>query len=228
MFESKNINDYIAKAVVLRDEFEKIDDLKEKFGKFTLLFPTFEDKMICKAVFDLMFTHELKMQKFINQMINGINGVVPHKMTEMMEVYNQAVVLVDKKIKENNKKAASNGGERFTEEEKQGSHIDDDRHGRQDNFVAANMQDPNRQFRGGEILVEKGNTKVSIISQEELNNAKKENSSLEQIKKDEIREREEEEKRRAAYQKTLDARKNKKQYGNVASSLQRVYDSHNT
>ena len=175
-----------------------------------------------------MFTHELKMQKFINQMINGINGVVPHKMTEMMEVYNQAVVLVDKKIKENNKKAASNGGERFTEEEKQGSHIDDDRHGRQDNFVAANMQDPNRQFRGGEILVEKGNTKVSIISQEELNNAKKENSSLEQIKKDEIREREEEEKRRAAYQKTLDARKNKKQYGNVASSLQRVYDSHNT
>ena len=225
MFESKNIKDYIAKAVVFKDEITKAGELKDKFARFTILFPTIEDKMICKAVFDVMFTSELKARKFIAQMVDGINVMIPQKVTEMIDAYNQATVLIHEKMKEADKLASETGGERLTEEEKQGSSKFDERHGRTvDPFIVMNAQDPNREFLGGEIIEQKGDTIISTISKNELEKAQQMNVNLQEIKREkEKREIEEELKRRAIYEKILAERRNKKQFSNVASELQRVY-----
>lgn len=228
MFESKNIKDYIAKAIVLKDELAKGAGVKANFAKFTLLFPTLEDKMVCKAIFDIMFTSEVRSRKFISQMVDGINNVVPQKITDMVDIYNQASVLVHEKMKKDNKKASETGGERYTEEEKQGSSDDDDKHGRAaDPFIVMNASDPNREFVSAQIVMQKGDTTVSTISKEELNLAKIENENLQKLnKKKSEQDAKEEARKLELYNKSLEERRNKQQYAKVAKELQKVYNSH--
>lgn len=226
--DSINIKDYIAKAIVLKDGLAKDAELKDKFAKFTFLFPTLEDKMVCKAIFDVMFTSEIRARKFISQMVNGINSVVPQKITDMVDVYNQASVLVNEKMKLDNRKASETGGERFTEEEKKGSLSNDDKHGRQsDPFIVMNASDPNREFVSAQIVMQKGDTVVSTISKDELKLAKIENDNLQKLKQQKAeQDAKEEARRRTQYERSLAERRNKQQYAKVAKELQRIYDSH--
>lgn len=226
MFESRNIKDDIAKAIVLRDELKKYDDLKDKYSRFTYLFPTFEDKIICKAIFDIIFISEIRLGKFIDQMINGLNKVVPQNFSEMIETYTRAVAFVSAKIKEDNKKAADDGGERYTQEEKQGTTVGDDKHGRSDTFIVMSPLDSNRDFVAGQIIAKNGDAVISTLSKEELNQALIDNNNLIEAKKEQERKNAEEEaRRRAAYEESLAKRRNKTEFAKVSNELQRVYDN---
>lgn len=225
MFESQNIKDYIAKAVVLKDELSREIEYKDKFAKFTLLFPSIEDKMVCKAIFDMMFTSEISSRKFISQMVDGVNSLVPQKISEMVDIYNQAVVLINKKMDLDNKKATDSGGERFTTEAKQGSSKYDEKHGREsDPFIVMSSQDPNRSDNLSQMLINKGDKGVTLVTKSELDLAKIENDNLQRIKQQKERLQSEEEARKA-YERSLAERRNKKDYAQVAGELQRVYNN---
>ena len=227
MFESNNIKDYIAKAVVLKDELNKENELKDKFAKFTLLFPTIEDKMVCKAIFDIMFTSEVRMRKFVSQMVDGINSLVPQKMSEMLDVYNQAVVLVNKKMTLDNKKASETGGERLTTEEKQGSSKYDDKNGRaSDPFIVMNAVDPNREVSSNQVVMQKGKTVVTTLSKDELALAKMENENLQKAKQQAELDAKEKARLREQYEKSLAERRNKKNYAKIAGEIQRIYNKY--
>lgn len=228
MFDSKNIKDYIAKAVVFKEELPKLATLKDKFARFTYLFPSPDDKMVCKAIFDTMFVSDAKARKFVSQMVDGVNTMFPQKISEMIDVYNDASVHVFNMLKEENKKASDADGERNVAETKQGSDKDDNKHGRAaDPFIVMNASDPNREYKGGEIVSKKGKAVVSTISKAELEAVHVENNSIEEAtrKKQEELAREEA-KKRAAYEKTLAERRQKAGYAKVASEIQRVYNSH--
>lgn len=230
MSDIENIKDYIARAIVLRDEFENQVNIKEKFGKFTYLFPTIEDKMICKAIFDIMFTSDIKARKFISKMVDGMSSMKPQNISEMIDIYNQTSVLVYKQMQLESKKVTDIGGEINTEQEKQGSSLEDDRHGRMvDPFIVMNDSDPNRDFNGSKIIEKKGKAVVARISKEELDFAKQANDNADTLKKEKARKDAEEAKREAErlekYKKSLAERTNKKTYGAVSGQLQRIYDS---
>lgn len=226
MFESKNIKDYVAKAVVLKEELPKFNSLKDRFARFTYLFPTNEDKMICKAIFDVIFVSDIKVREFVSQMVDGANQLAPQKVSALIDSYNQACALVYNMQQKDNKMASENGGERLTEEEKQGSSKNDNKHGREsDPFIVMNASDPNREFvGGGDVIFKKGQTVVAKISTEELEREQSNQLIMNEDKRkqDELKAREEEEKRRA-YEKSLAERRQKKQYAKVASELERVY-----
>ena len=232
MVDLNNIEDYIARAVVLKNELEKEKELKEKFAKLTLLFPTLEDKMICKAIFDIKFTSETKSRKFISQMVDGVNSMVPQKITEMIDTYNQVAVLVAKSMQKENKIVSDAGGERFSGQEKQGDALNDEKHGRMtDQFAVVNAQDQIDESKSDqvEIISKKGKKVISTLAKKEVVTAQRENEILQQIENQKQRDLErqrEEERKRIAYEKSLAERRMKKEYSKVASELQRIYNKH--
>lgn len=223
MFESRNFKDDMAKAIVLREEFQKYNNLKDKFSRFSYLFPSFEDKVVCKVIFDLMFTSDGKQGKFIDQMLNAINKEVPQNFTEMIDVYSQASAWVMKEKELAEKIAADNGGERWSEEVKQGSSKYDDKYGRTDTFIVMGTQNPNNDFVAGQIVEQKGEAVVSTLSKEELEVAKAMNDKLQKDKED--AQKLEEARKREAYEESLRRRNNKKNFANIAGSLERVYSN---
>ena len=222
IIDAKNIRDFIARAVALRKEIDQTIDVKDKFAKFTYLFPTLEDKMICKAIFDVKFTGDIATRKFISQMIDGINGLVPQKMTEMIDLYNQVSALAYKQKIKDNKLVSDSGGERSSVEGKQGTLLNDDKHGRIDNFNSSNNDKALVESFGGEIISQKGDSSISVISKDELSEAKRQNEILEMTKNIKQELDADEKKKREAYEQSLAERRNKQEYAKIAGDLQRI------
>ena len=168
-----NIKQYIANAAILRDDLTKLADIKGKFERFTYLFPTIEDKMICKAIFDTLYLSDVKSRKFISRMIDGLNTLYPQNLTEMIDVYNQTAVIMSERIRKQEKFADDNG-ERGNQETKQGTSEKEDKMSKNNNsFNSQNnivsMQEQT-MFKKEDKKPQK---QVSVVSNEEISNLKR-------------------------------------------------------
>ena len=227
MFENLNLKDYIAKAVVLKKEINETKDKKNIFGTFLMLFPTAKDQMICRAVFDIMFSDDLAARKVLDKMINSMNVMAPQKMTDMSDVYSEALAMVvqekEKQEKQVNDNITDGGGERYTGESKQGSEKNDDKNGRaSDPFIVMNTIDPNRDYKSGEIIYQKGEKTISTLSSEELNAAKIANDNVQRARMQKQIINAEEERKRRAYEESLKRRNKAKTGKAIISAMQEV------
>lgn len=165
-----NINKYIANAAILRDCLANINNIQDKFAKFTFLFPTIEDKMICKAIFDTLYLSDVKARKFISRMIDGLNNLYPQNLTEMVDVYNQTAVIVSEKIKKQEKQADEDG-ERSSQEEKQGTSEQEDEMGQKMNaFSVHNNVVTVQESSNFKKSDKKKQKQISVVSSKEIEN----------------------------------------------------------
>lgn len=221
MAQLDNINEYIARAAVLKKDLETLETVKEKFASLTYLFPSLEDKMICKAIFDTMYTSEVKSRKFIKNMVDAINTMVPKNISEMIDVYNQTSVLINEKIKKKERLISDDGGEISTQQEKQGTFEYDDKQSKNNNsfnVMPANEFAENRTKEKKKIK-DKSSSIVSTVSSEDIKSEKQKTTQevVDKLKK------EEEARKRAAYEKSLAERRQKKQFASSALDLQKIH-----
>ncbi len=231
MFETRTLKDDVARAIVFKSEFKKCDNLKDRYARFTYLFPSLEDKVICKAIFDVMFFDETQISKFVDQMINDLNREIPQKLTEAIDAYSQAAVWVEKTLKKNEKLAEASGA-RVGEQQKQGSLEGEDLSNTSSNnpfIVAGNAKDPNRVMLSGQVVSKKGKKVVAVVSRDEIDLAKDENSLIAAAKKrnleaEALKKQEIERKQREAYEKSLKERIAKKELSSpqYAAVVERV------
>lgn len=221
-----NIKDYIAKAVVLKNDLPKLENLNDKYAKFTLLFPSVEDKIICKAIFDMLFISDNKVRAFVTQMTDQANALFPQKASDLVDVYNQTIVLMGHVKEKYNKKVSDDGGEKNSSEEKQGGEKDDEKHGRAaDQFVVMNTVDPNRENNTDkeQPAPKKIAATVSVISKEELEKARLQQDLAEKMKKEECEKQTQEEiEKRIKYERELAEKRQKQQQQNSLKELEQA------
>ena len=213
-----NLEQYIANAAVLKKELLQMVEIKDKFAKFTYLFPTIEDKMICKAIFDTMYISEVKTRKFISRMVDGLNAMAPQNISEMIDVYNQTSVLVSERIKKQEKIANDANDNRDLVEQKQGtSEVEDKQSQKTDAFTSAgggvfNVEIDNKK-RNKNSLSE---GKIAPVSKDDIDRLK----NLDEQKQ--IAKKQADEKLREVYEKSLRERMSKKKVAEATPIIQQM------
>ena len=213
-----NIEKYIANAAILKNELPKILDVKEKFARLTYLFPSFEDKMICKAIFDTMYISEVKIRKFITRMVDGLYSLMPQNVSQMIDIYNQTSVVVNERLKKQEKESSDTNGEHDLVEEKQGtSDLEDKQSQKADAFSVAG---------GGVFNIEIDREKKDKNSTSKTNIIPVSKSEIETIKnldeQKQIAKKQLEDEKRRAYEDSLRERRQKRQVSSAAVVLEQM------
>ena len=92
MVTVKEITDAISKTIVYKAEYHKTANENQRVGFHDYLFPTTRDKVICKAVFDVIYAdgETGAERRFIDDRVDKSNAISPMSVSEITEVYEQA------------------------------------------------------------------------------------------------------------------------------------------